>query len=203
MILKKLIMASAVVAAFAGVVATGALAADISATYNPDTGYVTITGCPEGDYDKTLLILDTAEDGSLLTTVTDADIEQIDQKAEGYTDVIVGDLEAGTYEVRIGGDGTVSSCTFTVSGDNPYYVDGTRILGDVNNSKDLSSADAIAVRQYKSSGEPETDKDKLQSMDMNDSGDISSADATAILSAIASGEENKTIADKKKFVTVE
>lgn len=203
--LGKLLIVSAAVAALAGVMATGAFAAEISAEYAG--GVVTISNCPTFEGDKTLLVLNTGEEGEALTSVTENDIKQIDQQADGYTDVVVGDLPAGTYEVRVGGDGNIATCLFEVRGEtpeNPNYTDGTRLVGDVTGEGDIAVDDAIIVIDY-TVGSSAASKDALQAMDVTDEGDVAVDDAIAIVDYTVGGNTElgtKTIAEKANFVDV-
>ena len=202
--LKKLLIASAVVAAVAGAMSTAAFAEeyDLGLQWNAETKTVTVTNNPTFEGDKTMIVIPCDEDGGLKTEINEEDIKQIDQKADGYTDIKFTDLAPGKYEVRIGGDGNLYSATFTVGGggDNPNYDDGTRLLGDTNNSKDITPADATVALRYAAGELSVADgKDTLQAMDMNDSGDITASDGSSILLAALNGSD-LTIADKLNFV---
>lgn len=173
--LRRFLIASAAIAALTGVMAGGALAADISATYNAETGTVTVAGCPEFEGDKTLLVLDTNEDGSLLTDIADEQIHQIAQEPEAYKEVVVGPLADGTYELRIGGDGTISTCTFTV-GETGRDI----TLGDVDDSAGISINDAITVIDH-TLGVSILTGDKNIAADVDDSEGVSINDAIKVI----------------------
>jgi hypothetical protein len=79
-----------------------------------------------------------------LQTIAADDITQIDQNDEGvsFSSVTVGTLADGTYEVRIGGDGTVQTATFTV-GESGGETEGTPIIvGDANLDGAIETSDA-------------------------------------------------------------
>ena len=204
--LGKLLIVSAAVAALAGVMATGAFAAEISAEYAD--GVVTISNCPTFEGDKTLLVLNTGEEGEALTSVTENDIKQIDQQADGYTDVVVGDLPAGTYEVRVGGDGNIATCLFEVEGEtpeNPYYTDGTVLIGDATCNGEINGEDALVVADY-TIGTTDVSKDALQAMDTTENGQIAGEDALIIVDYTvgnATSIGTKTIGERTTFVEVE
>ena len=203
--LGKLLIVSAAVAALAGVMATGAFAAEISAKYAD--GVVTISNCPTFEGDKTLLVLNTGEEGEALTSVTENDIKQIDQQADGYTDVVVGDLPAGTYEVRVGGDGNIATCLFEVVGEvdpeNPW-ADSTRLLGNVDGAGLIDNTDVIYVINH-NVGNSILEGEDLQAADADDSGEVNNTDAVTIQNYLVGNDTTtidgvKTVADKDKYV---
>ena len=203
--LKKILLASAIVASLAGIMATSSFAeeAKMTATWDADSKSVIIENCPTAAARKTLLVLTTNTDGSQLTNVAEENIKQIDEQTDAYTKVPVGDLADGTYEVRVGGDGTIAYAMFTVgTSGSKYYDDGTRMVGDADNSKDLTSGDAAAILIYCSTL-ADKDKDTLQAMDADDSGDITSGDASKVLVTLAGGGADLgTISEKTNFVPV-
>jgi hypothetical protein len=202
--LKKFLLASAIVAAMTGIVATGALAVDLDCTWDAETESVVIANCPDTAAVKTLLVLDTAEDDALLTTVTKDDIKQIDEQAKAYTTVKVGPLEDGVYEVRVGGDGSISSGTFKVSSvvEELPYVDGTRLIGDANNDTLISISDAIVVAKY-ASQTITLEGDDLLAADANDDSNANISDAIDIAKFAAQTTSTvdgvKTLADKQNY----
>jgi hypothetical protein len=205
--LKKFLLASAIVAAMTGIVATGALAVDLDCTWDAETESVVIANCPDTAAVKTLLVLDTAEDDALLTTVTKDDIKQIDEQAKAYTTVKVGPLEDGVYEVRVGGDGSISSGTFKVSSVNEDlpYDDGTILLGDANRNGEIASNDALVGLNY-TIGVTDLDRDVLQALDTNENGEIASNDVLLILNYTIGDSSvlgTKTISEREVFVPVD
>jgi hypothetical protein len=83
-----------------------------------------------------------------LQTIAADDITQIDQNDTGvsFSSVTVGTLADGTYEVRIGGDGTVQTATFTVGeAETPSDEYVTVIFGDADNEDGLDSGDITKV----------------------------------------------------------
>ena len=204
--LKKLLIASAVVAAVAGAMSTAAFAEeyDLGLQWNAETKTVTVTNNPTFEGDKTMVVIPCNEDGGLKTEINEEDIKQIDQKADGYTDIKFTDLAPGKYEVRIGGDGHLYSETFTVGGggDHPY-PDITRILGDVNNDGGADVQDATAILNHLSLVDI-LEGESYIAADANDDGSVDVQDATDIMnfvSLIDSSVDNiKTVADKTKPV---
>lgn len=204
--LKKILFVSAAVAAMTGVMATGAFAAELSASWDAASQSVVITdGIADRDV-YTVLVLATADDGSVLTEVTESDIKQINEQSEKYTEIKVGDLPAGTYEVRVGGDGTLDTGMFTVSGgDNPYYDDGTTLLGDASTNGEIALNDAIMIIDY-SVGSRDVTKDALQAMDATENGEVALNDAILVIDYTVGDRSTlgtKTIADKATFVEVQ
>lgn len=141
--LKKLLIASAVVAAVAGAMSTAAFAAeyDLGLQWNAETKTVTVTKNPTFEGDKTMVVIPCDEDGGLKTEINQEDIKQIDQKADGYTDIKFTDLAPGKYEVRIGGDGNLYSATFTVGG-------STRLVGDASGDGTINTSDASRAMNH-------------------------------------------------------
>ena len=139
--LKKILLASAIVASLAGIMATSSFAeeAKMTATWDAASKSVIIENCPTAAARKTLLVLTTNTDGSLLTTVAEENIKQIDEQADAYTKVPIGDIADGTYEVRVGGDGTIASALFTVG------QKSTRLLGDVTGDSSIDINDASGI----------------------------------------------------------
>ena len=138
---KKILLASAIVASLAGIMATSSFAeeAKMTATWDAASKSVIIENCPTAAARKTLLVLTTNTDGSLLTTVAEENIKQIDEQADAYTKVPIGDIADGTYEVRVGGDGTIASALFTVG------QKSTRLLGDVTGDSSIDINDASGI----------------------------------------------------------
>lgn len=138
--LKKLLIASAVVAAVAGAMSTAAFAeGDFDVTYK--NGTVTLGAYTEIATDNTMVIVDTGADGEKLTEINEENIHQINQQAGAYTVIPVGELEDGTYEVRIGGDGNLYSATFTVGG-------STRLVGDASGDGTINTSDASRAMNH-------------------------------------------------------
>lgn len=142
--LKKILLASAIVASLAGIMATSSFAEDtFNAVWNPETNSVDITGCtaPAEGGRKTVLVLETVDgEGSVLETVGETNIMQIDEQGEAYTSVYVGadKLTAGKYyEIRIGGDGTLQRKVFLVG--------AKRLLGDVDNNERINASDITPI----------------------------------------------------------
>ena len=141
--LKKLLIASAVVAAVAGAMSTAAFAeGDFDVTY--EDGTVTLGAYTEIATDNTMVIVDTAEDGSRLSEINEENIHQINQQAGAYTVIPVGELAPGKYEVRIGGDGNLYSATFTVGGGG----ESTRLLGDASGDGAINTSDASLAMNH-------------------------------------------------------
>ena len=202
--LKKILFVSAAVAAMTGVMATGALAADIVAEWDSDTQSVVITdGITDRDV-YTVLVLATDEGGLAKTEIVEEDIKQINEQSEKYTEIKVGDLPAGTYEVRVGGDGTLDTGMFTVSGDpdNPY-ADSTRLLGDVDGANGINVFDATGVISHVAENTVLTGE-SLQAADTTDDGNVNVFDATDIVNYVVEKSSNvdgsKTIATKTNYV---
>ena len=203
--LKKILFVSAAVAAMTGVMATGALAADITAEWNAETQSVVITGAEDKGDANTILVLATNEDGSVLTEVTESDIKQINEQSDAYTTVKVGDLPAGTYEVRVGGDGTVDSALFNVGSnpDNPY-ADSTRLIGDVDGLSGINGTDVTYVLNHATSVSSLTGE-SLQAADVNDDGAANGTDATYLINYTVGVDTTtidgeKTVGDKTVYV---
>lgn len=203
--LKKILFVSAAVAAMTGVMATGALAADITAEWDAETQSVVITGAEDKGDANTILVLATNEDGSVLTEVTESDIKQINEQSDAYTTVKVGDLPAGTYEVRVGGDGTVDSALFNVGSnpDNPY-ADSTRLIGDVDGLSGINGTDVTYVLNHATSVSSLTGE-SLQAADVNDDGAANGTDATYLINYTVGVDTTtidgeKTVGDKTVYV---
>lgn len=192
--LKKILFVSAAVAAMTGVMATGALAADITAEWNAETQSVVITGAEDKGDANTILVLATDEDGSVLTEVTESDIKQINEQSDAYTTVKVGDLPAGTYEVRVGGDGTVDSALFDVGGES------TRLVGDADNDGTVAIGDASTIINHVLATSP-LSGESLQAADADDDGAVAISDASAVTNYVVGLDRTtvdgvKTVADK-------
>lgn len=202
--LKKLLIASAVVAAVAGAMSTAAFAEDaFVATY--ENGTVAIGEYAEIKTDNTMVIVDTGADGEKLTEINEENIHQINQQAGAYTAIPVGELAPGKYEVRIGGDGNLYSAIFEVKGevdpDNPY-ADSTRLLGNVNDDENIDEFDATTILDYVV-GYAELEGEKLEAADADDSGEPNEFDATTILDYVVGYNDSlgdKQVKDKTNYV---
>lgn len=125
-------------------VLTTAMAISASAmTANYNNGTVTLADVTATGASQTLLVLDTVN----LQTVAAENIKQIDQKDDGtsFAAVTVGTLADGTYEVRVGGDGTIQTATFTVGGTTVVTKDIT--VGDINLDGALKGNDLTAIKR--------------------------------------------------------
>lgn len=198
----KLFLSVAAIGALAAGLATSAMA--MTATY--DAGTVTIVAGDEDKVtstEKTLLILN-----NNATTVTEADIVQIDQ-SEDIASVPVGELADGTYYVRVGGDGNIDTATFTVASESPSpYDNPARLLGDAKaasgETSEVNLADAEVILNHALNIEL-LEGDDLQAADANDNGDVNLADAEVILDYSLSIKDEllgKTLADKEHPVEI-
>lgn len=141
--LSKTLLSVAAVTAVSAAMAASAMAATMTATYDAETGMVTLSDVASTGDSQTLLVVG---GNSVGATVATDDIKQIDQDDTGnvFTTVPVGQLDDGTYEVRIGGDGQIQRATFTV-GDVVGPTTETLIIGDVDSNKEINTADAARV----------------------------------------------------------
>ena len=200
--LKKILFVSAAVAAMTGVMATGALAADIVAEWDSGTQSVVITdGITDRDV-YTVLVLAT-DNGAAKTEIVEEDIKQINEQSEKYTEIKVGDLPAGTYEIRVGGDGTLDTGMFTVSGDpdNPY-ADSTRKMGDVNGDNSVTLVDTVPIINHDMETAILTGE-ALQAADVGDDGDVTLIDTVPIINyslELDLSLDGRTVADKAYYV---
>ena len=212
--LKKILLASATVAAFSAVMSISALAANTitpqyTAATDTKTAVVTVADAPEftDGSSYTMLILNT-NNGAVLTTIANTDIKQIGEEPVTYknVEIPVGDLtEGATYEVRMGGDGNLWTGTFTVpkaTPDNPYYTDGTILVGDADTNGSISINDASTVASALATGSYAS-KDAEQAADADDNGAVSINDASTIASHLAGvdvGLGSKTLSQKGSYV---
>jgi hypothetical protein len=140
---SKIALSVAAVSAVSAAMAMSAMA--MTASYADGT--VTLTDVSSTGASQTLLVLDTVD----LQTVAAENIKQIDQDDTGvsFSSVTVGTLDDGTYEVRIGGDGTVQTTTFTVGnsgGDNTKTKE--IIVGDINLDGEITGSDGVFLARY-------------------------------------------------------
>lgn len=204
--LKKLLIASAVVAAVAGAMSTAAFAeGDFVATY--ENGTVTLGAYTEIATDNTMVIVDTGADGEKLTEINEENIHQINQQAGAYTAIPVGELAPGKYEVRIGGDGNLYSAIFEVKGevdpDNPY-ADSTRLVGDPSGDSKINNTDATYVINHVVSSSLLTGE-SLQAADINDDAKVNNTDATYVVNYVVGSDTAtidgvKVVGDKANYV---
>lgn len=173
--LTKLIFSCAAVAAVTAAVGTAALAAGVTPAYDAESNSVTLT-YESTDAEQTILIV---KDG--VTNVTnDTPIYYVNQQSGKFTAAIpMGELEDGTYEVRIGGtSGNILTGDFTV-GEGP--TPGEKVLiGDVNEDTAVDSADATVVLRHGAGLDTLTGK-KLFIAKVDSDDVVDSADATCIL----------------------
>lgn len=206
---KKLFAATAFAAAVTTAFAVSAFAeTPMTASYSE--GVLTIANAPTLN-PATLLVLTTGDGGTALTNIGNTDIKQIDQQDVEYTysTVTVGELAEGTYEVRIGGDGTVTNAFFTVGGESPY-TNPDRLLGDVDDSTDVTLDDAIAILSFTVDEDTEAMEENIDTYsaaDIDESGDITLDDAIGILAFTVDedteayeGAGERTIADRAEAV---
>ncbi|MGN0162225.1 MAG: hypothetical protein ACI4EA_01410, partial [Candidatus Ornithomonoglobus sp.] len=143
---SKLILSVAAVSAVSAAMVISA-SAEMGASYAD--GVVTLTDVTASTTgSQTLLVLDKVG----LTTVVAGNIKQIDQKDDNtsFSTVTVGALADGTYEVRVGGDGTVQKATFTVGGgsDQPGAETITLTVGNVDDNTTINMNDGLKVARY-------------------------------------------------------
>ena len=118
-------------------------------------------------------------------------IKQIDESTTAFTTVPVGELGEGTYEVRIGGDGSVRWGTFTVvaAGSEDSR---TLQLGDCDGKEGITSNDSVAVLKHAAGIEYLTG-DNLITGDCDGKEGITSNDSVAVLKHAAGLEYLDTI----------
>ncbi len=143
--MKKISRTLLTVAAVAAVSASMAVsAAAMTAEYDAAKGEVTLGEITATGASQTLLVVagENAE-------ATEATIKQIDQKDDGtsFGTVTVGALADGTYEVRIGGNGTVQKKTFTVGA--AAVETETITIGDADLKNGIQNMDATNILRYK------------------------------------------------------
>lgn len=181
--LTKLIFSCAAVAALTAAVGSAAMAAnDFTVTPAADKTSLTIGTYDSTGADQTILVLKNNP-----TTVTEADIIYVDQiKLSGdVTSFTTIPLDAakmvdGEYTVRIGGSNTTDgylSQSFRI-GEGGETSD--RLLGDVDNSKDITASDAAVIVEY-TLGQAQLSGDSLQAADVDDSADVTGSDAAVIV----------------------
>ncbi len=171
----KLFLSCAAVAALTGAIATSAMAADLTATYNePAEGAATTTvdiTCASTDATKTLLVVK----GTDLTSIDAAKIIQIDQAETIEKAIVAADLEDGTYTVLMGGtSGEIYSGTFRIG-------KGGVLVGDVNLDGKISLADATCIVNDYLDVEKIADGDSKIAADTNFDDKVTLADATCIV----------------------
>lgn len=205
--LKKILLASAIVASLAGIMATSSFAeeAKMTATWDAASKSVIIENCPTAAARKTLLVLTTNKDGSQLTNVAEENIKQIDEQTDAYTKVPVGDLADGTYEVRVGGDGTIAYAMFTVSTapDNPYK-NSTRLIGDIDGNGSIGLSDAGLAINHEL-GTATLTGESLQAGDVDGNLGVGLSDAGYIISYelgtdTSTIDGKKTVADRTEYI---
>lgn len=154
---SKIAMSVATVSAMAAAMAisASAMTADYAEPTGTETGKVNLTGVTATGAHQTVLVLNAVN----LQEIAEGNIVQIDQKDDGtsFVSVPVGELTKGTtYEVRIGGNGTVQTATFTVGGTTPGGTTVTKVIGDADGDDWPDSLDASMILAYDSSNEAES-----------------------------------------------
>ena len=211
--LKKILLASAIVASLAGIMATSSFAEDtFNAVWNPETNSVDITGCkaPAEGGRKTVLVVNTKDgtDGTILDTISETDIMQIDEQGTAYTSVYVGPdklTEVKYYEIRIGGDGTLQRMAFLVpkKSTNPYE-NSTRLIGDPSGDNKINNTDVTYVINHVVSIS-ELTGESLQAADVNADNKVNNTDATFLINNVVGIDTTtidgkKTVGDRTEYV---
>jgi hypothetical protein len=140
----KTLLSVAAVSAVSAAMAVSAMA--MTATYDPATGKVTLSGIEDTGASQTLLILD--KDA---TTVAEGDIVQIDQKDDGtaFAEVPVGTLTGATYYVRVSGtNGNLQKTTFSATSVQTKEI----LIGNTNTDTVVDGSDAGQVARFASGG---------------------------------------------------
>lgn len=196
--MKKFFVTCAAVSAVSVCAAASAMAADFTQapTYSDDdTNTVTIVVPADIDAEKQATVLVVPKDK--VNEVTDEDILYINQgltSDNGMTTLKLkgtSKLEDGTYTVKFGG---YVGETFTLySGDFTVGDAGRTILvGDANQSKDITSADASLILTCVSDEEglDEGTDAYIAAAKSNGEDDLTSGDASAILSYLSDEEHD-------------
>jgi molybdopterin-binding protein len=142
---SKTLISMAAVMAVGSAMAAGAMAA-MTASYDAETGVVTITDAVSNGASNTLLIVK----GDANTEATEETIKQIEQvdKDEAFTSAVLGTgLTAGdTYELRVGGtSGDMQTYVFTIPGAETPVQTTEIVLGDVNAKVGLDTLDLTMI----------------------------------------------------------
>ena len=154
--MKKLTKTFLSVAAVSALTAAMAVSASAAVSANLDeTGEVNkvvLSGVQKTGTSQTILILN--EDAQV---VEETMVKAIDQRDDGevFTEIPVGDLEDGTYYVRIGGtelvDGTIQEATFTVGDVGPGVETEVITIGDANLDNAVNTTDVGSILRYANS----------------------------------------------------
>ncbi|MBQ3427680.1 MAG: hypothetical protein IJH37_11160 [Clostridia bacterium] len=149
----KIMLSTAAITAVSAAMAISAMAAEVSVSgdfagkYDTDTGVITLDSAVKStENSTTLLVVDT--DG----TVAEANIFQIDQddESQGFSEIKLdaSKIVDGTYYIRVGGDGTVKTASFTIGGEPVEKDTKTVYIGDVDDDDEIGVSDGVFVARY-------------------------------------------------------
>lgn len=143
-----------------------------------------------------------------VTTTVPGNIKQIDESTTAFTSVTVGELGEGTYEVRIGGDGTVRWGTFTVEAAGSEDDTQKVLVGDVNGDGNITSSDATEILCATVDLESCIDKTELNdayyaAAYCNGDSAVTSSDATEVLCATVDLDHNANIGTEIAIGSIE
>lgn len=92
---------------------------DLTATYDASTGIVTLGNAPTLATTTYIVFDRNNQDGFATEAVAEGQIKQINQEENAVTQIYVGSLADGKYQVRLGGDGNVRNGLFEVASATP------------------------------------------------------------------------------------
>lgn len=92
---------------------------DLTATYDASTGIVTLGNAPTLATTTYIVFDRNNQDGFATEAVAEGQIKQINQEENAVTEIYVGPLADGKYQVRLGGDGNVRNGLFEVASATP------------------------------------------------------------------------------------
>lgn len=92
---------------------------DLTATYDPSTGIITLGNAPTLTTTTYIVFDRENQEGFATDPVAEGQIKQINQEENAVTEIYVGPLADGKYQVRLGGDGNVRNGLFEVASATP------------------------------------------------------------------------------------
>ena len=199
---------------------------DLTATYDASTGIVTLGNAPTLATTTYIVFDRNNQDGFATEAVAEGQIKQIDQKENTtVTEIYVGPLADGKYQVRLGGDGNVRNGLFEVASATPTPTPTATptpeptvtptpepeatptptptpipyVIGNANMKRGVDVNDAITIFEYKA-GTIDLDPVALLAANANQKRGVDINDAIEILDWLASDKTKESpIGTQKEY----
>lgn len=165
---------------------------DLTATYDPSTGIITLGNAPTLTTTTYIVFDRENQEGFASGAVAEGQIKQINQEENAVTEIYVGPLADGKYQVRLGGDGNVRNGLFEVASATPTPTPTVEPTATPTaapttdpTTEPTTVPEATATPEPEATATPTPRPVKIGNADMDARGRIQTGDATMVAKHVA------------------